>query len=406
MDVETFLRESDPARHVEVPYVDSVVAERIHDDVMARLDDRGNPQVRLWKRRVLRVPLAAGLAVGAAIVLVVALVPGTESPQSAAAAALTHLASQATQEPITLGPSQYLYTEVERPTNVVTTGRASGASYSWYLSGSVQTWVAADGSGRQVTTTDPTPRFFSSADRTLWVAAGQPPLAIPPGQLSRTENFGPGSTSEVNTPVPLYDVSNLPTDSGALAMVLGNENQGSEDLGTLPAGISTLDSVSACDSSSCSLFERAAALLQGPDVGETPALRAALFQVLASVPGIQLLGTTVDPTGQSGLGLQLVDHVPASTETVICEPGNAPATSVTETHPASAATFTIVVDPQTTTVLSSGETFTPSLTAALPNPCGSSGGSSQARRLTPSWSTVLAQGIVDSETAIPRAGSL
>jgi hypothetical protein len=391
MELETLLRESDPARHVDVPDASSVVAEHIRQEVMSRADAAAPFRIRPWKRRWMGLPVAGVVAAGVAAILIITLVPGAigRSP-TAAAMALTRLASRAAQGPTTLGPGEYYYTDVESPIKVAVTRAPSGAPYSWYFSGTVQTWVAADGSGRQVTTTDPNPRFFTGADRALWVSAGEPSLKTP-GSLSSTQDFTAGSASEVNGPIPLYDVTSLPTDPGALATVLAT--------GTLPSGIAALDSGN--------LFWRTVALLQGPDIGGTPALRGALFQILATVPGIQLLGTTTDRAGQSGLGLQLVDQVPASTETVTCEPGNGPTTSLTESRPASTTTFTIVVDPQTTTLLSSEETISPSVATVFGNPCGPSAQSPQTTRLTPSWTTILAEGIVDSATATaaPSAGA-
>jgi len=395
MDLESLLRQSDPATRADLPDFESVVGHRVHDEIMSRTFDREGSRVRLWNRGRLRVSVAAIFAVAGVITLIATLVPGTNgSSQSAAAAVLNHLASQAAQEPTTLGAGQYYYTEVQQPTTISEETLPSGAVLSSYVLGTVQTWVAADGSGRQVTTTDPTPRFFTSGDQALWIAAGKPPIPIPPNQLSSTQDFGPGSASEVNGPVPLYDVSGLPTDPSALATVLSNENPGRTSLGMLPAGISALDSGT--------LFTRTVALLQGPDVGATSALRMALYQVLATVPGMQLLGTTTDPAGQSGLGFRLVERMPAGTATVTCEGrasgSGSPAKPLTVPYPASATTYTIVIDPQTTTLISSEEGFPPSVQSGVLAPC-SPQPTPQTTTLNPTWMSVLAEGVVDSETS-------
>ena len=58
--------------------------------------------------------------------------------------------------------------------------------------------------------------------------------------------FGPDTASEVNGPIPLYNVTGLPTDPTALSQLLNNENPGAQSLGTLPAGIKSLDFASSC----------------------------------------------------------------------------------------------------------------------------------------------------------------
>jgi len=421
MDIETLLRESNPALEIEVAGPDSAVGRSIRDDVTSRRTASMDRQsTRPWVLRTVRVRVAAAVAVAAVIVLLVVILPSTVGPSSSSAAGtFTRLASAAAKA-TSLEPGQYYYTDIERQTYVIGVGSSSTApAFDEYLLGTVQTWVAADGSGRQVTTTDPTPRFFTPADQRAWVEAGKPPAAVPPSELTTVQEFGPGSASEVNGPIPLYDVSKLPTDPSALVKVLGNENPSSTSLGTLPAGISALDFVSQCNTKACSLFERAVALLQGPDIGATPAFRAALFKVLATVPGVQLLGKTTDRAGQSGVGLQLVERSSAGTTTVICENGTAtekrsgnnmiitpgpgtqsPRMTITYRYPASATTFTIVVDPKTTTLLSSEDSFTRSVRVVPVDPCGAVQQPPQATAQTPTWTIVLGAGVVDSERAV------
>jgi hypothetical protein len=343
---------------------------------------------------------------------------------------LIRLAAQAaTAPPSSLGAGQYAYTQVERPIMTsVGSFRNGEPPFTEYFTGTVQTWVAADGSGRQVTTTDPTPRFYTAADRAAWLAEGSPPGAILPSQLTTTQVFGPTTASEVNGPIPLYDVSGLPSDPTTLSRILNNENPGAQSLGTLPAGIKSLDFASSCSTAACTLFERAAALLQGPDIGVTPALRQALFQVLAAVPGVEDLGTTTDPSGQSGVSLALVERRPAGTSVIHCASGDqAPpgspggtlykgttegttiTSSTLEHYPASSTTFSIVVDPHTTTLLSSEESYSP-LIQVMPAspPCLPTSQKSQKTQTTemgPTWKDLVSSGITSSDTSVPNGGS-
>ncbi len=432
MEIETLLRAADPAGGPSDPSVDSDAAAQIHGLVMARLGTSDPAPARRRTAKRVGLPAAGALVLAAVVVLLLALLTGPVGPlTSKASAALTRLAAQAAAVPpvTSLAPGQYFYTETESPTYEIAAGSSpptpANPDYHEYLNGSVQTWVAADGSGRRVTTTDPTPHFFTPADEKTWQESGSSPAAVPPDQLTEVDQYGPGTAGEVNGPLPLYDVSTLPTDPAALSTVLGNENTDRTSLGTLPAGIKSLDFVSQCGSPACSLFERAVGLLQGPDIGETSALRQALFEVLASVPGVQLLGMTTDHAGQNGLGLQLVDTEAAGTTTVNCaksttteqvvaghgityrvKPGHLTTTNTfTYHHPAQSSIFTIVVDPQTTTLLSSERSFSPSVFTAPPNPCQPSLATPQTAVLTPTWKIILGSGVVDSDTAVPTPSS-
>jgi hypothetical protein len=395
-------------------FIESGIRPVTIDDVKAR---SGRHQVRLNRPRA-RVLMTGAMALAAITVVLIATVilpsgsPG--GPTSAAAAELEILATRAATIPSNLSAGQYAYTEFQQPT-LTSDGSTiqGGPNYTEYLVGTVQTWVAADGSGRRVTTTNPTPRFYTAADRAAWIASGSPPAVIPPSQLTTVQTFGPGTGSEVNGPIPIYDVSGLPTDPSALVQILNNENPGAQSLGTLPTGIKSLDYVSSCSSAACSLFERAVALLQGPDVGDSPAFRQALFQVLATVPGVKLLGTIADQADQSGVGLALVEHQAAGNVTDNCatqSPSNSSTTvitkSVTTHQPASSQTFSIVVDPHTTTLLSSERSFSPSVVTTIPNPCGPPAlQNPQTSELPPSWSDVVDSGVVNTDSAVPSPAS-
>lgn len=425
MDTETLLRQVDPAHRAEIPRPDSTEGRRIHE--LARLRTPTEASNSSTKRKVLGISLSAVACAAAAVIVLVVLLTASSGPfSSKASAALNRLAAQAaTAQPTSLAPGQYAYTEGERPVMTsVGTLKPGGPSITEYFTGTVQTWVAADGSGRQVTTTDPTPHFYTAADRAAWVAEGSPPGVIPPNQLTTVQTFGPNTASEVNGPTPLYDVTGLPTDPSVLSQLLNNENQGDQSLGTLPVGIKSLDFASSCATAACTLFERAAALLQGPDIGATPALRQALFQVLATVPGVEDRGITTDPSGQSGIELALVEHQPAGTSVINCAHaapgppagvlynGKTPDTTITgsttEHYAASSITFSILVDPQTTTVLSSEVSYSP-LTRTMPAapPCSTpqSSQKTETTEMGPSWKDVVASGVASSDTSVPSASS-
>jgi hypothetical protein len=66
-------------------------------------------------------------------------------------------------------------------------------------------------------------------------------------------------------------------------------------------GIAALDQLHGSESQSVA-FERAEILLVGPRTGATPAFRAALYNALALIPGIEKLGDVTTHTGAMGLG--------------------------------------------------------------------------------------------------------
>lgn len=377
MDLETLLRETDPVRQTTIPEADSPMGMRIRDQVAP-------------PRRAVRlsgnIPLVGAFVV-MVVVLVLVLSGAIEQPGSAAA--LTRLATLADHQPTTLGPGQYYYTMVETQTVVIGTGGNPKPFYD-YLSGTVQTWVAADGSGRQIVLTDPTPRFYTAADHAAWEADGKPPVPVPPNQLHTVREFGPGSASDVNGPVLLYDISHLPTAVETLTQLIAQGH----------TGVSTLDQVSACLTQSCTTFERAAALLQGPDIGATPARRAALFEVLANVSGVETLGTITDRAGQSGVGFRLAERVPAQPVVITCEGSGAKETTTLE-DPAYVITHEIIVNPQTTTVLSSEQSFSSSMLPTPVNSCAPTQPTVENERLTPSWTIVLGSSVVDSDSSVP-----
>lgn len=379
---------------------EAIIAEQIDSPAELPLvvepagsSDRGPGERRRSRRRPSRRSLVGALVVMVAGGLVTSLltIPGTKPP-SAAAAALDHLASRAAAAaPTSLGPGQYLYTETRGPVLSATQSGGPGKeSFRWYQLGTVQRWVDAQGAGRVVMTGGGPAQFFTPADRAAWIAAGSPPIGEPSSMIGMTLTYQPGSPLPVGArngpivqpagqpipfPLPIYDVSKLPTDVSTLRSEIAQ--------GT--TGIPTIDhstTLGWCTSLGCQMFSRTSELLQGPDLGSTPALRAALFQVLASIPGIRLLGTVTDHDGQSGLGFELV--VPASPMSATCS-----GTRETTPPPPQPTTFEIVVDPTTATVL--GTSHTPPPTIDLP--CAG------VAHAMPGWRDLIASAVVGSDTA-------
>jgi hypothetical protein len=317
------------------------------------------------------------------------------------------LASRAADVP-SLGPGQYFYSDIQTQTNAIGETTRSGRTIHEYLNGTQQTWVNAGGYGRIVTTTNPTPQFFTEADRAAWVAAGSPPAPIPSKELNQVVDVTPTGTLGTSS-APLFQVADLPTDPSALERVLASGRFNGQ-----------LSSSPLCWSSSrdCAVVATAAALLQGPDIGATPALRSALFEVLTHVPGVVDLGTITDKGGQTGIGLSFTHTTPAHSVSVHCATGGVPAHTNGDVHvptqpamvgsaipvrqPASTTTLEFVINPDTTSVVGTQENVTPDSQPALdvcPDQLGNSGKPQLAFIVPSHWSSVLSEGVVGSASA-------
>ena len=161
----------------------------------------------------------------------------------------------------------------------------------------------------------------------------------------------------------------------------------------------------------CTLFERTAALLQGPAIGMSPAFRSALYDVLAMVPGIEFLGQVKDPIGQPGTGFRFVDSVPATTVYYSCAHGlrQSPKPfpgSRQQKIPARATIFAVVINPSTAALMSQEESFSPLVQRSrvpLLNCTASRSTVDKAAENTPLWDVVLRSGVVNSESATPAS---
>jgi hypothetical protein len=359
MDVISLLRDSDPASRQQVPDPDSFIGHSIWSEVTGRGATGTTRRIRPQRRMPRGFPVATALVFALTIGLLLTLVYTTSSgpksiPTPRAVKALDHLATLAAKQPATAS-GRYYYTDIE---NVNT--QSSSSTFSANILSIQQTWIEANGDAVQATTVLRYPQFYTSADRKAWIKAGRPPVATPPfGSLQRYSATTPGVP-------PLYDVKGLPLDPASLYKILNRENRGAVGYGKLPKGISELDYQGSCNSAACSLFERDAALMQGPDIGMTPAFRSSLFKVLAMVPNIKYLGTVPDPIGQSGTGFRFVDSTPAQTEYYTCRPeviSPKPIRGAKDVKqfrfPASSVTYTLVVNPRTSLLMSQEQTYLP-----------------------------------------------
>lgn len=410
MDIEEALRQIDPVAGLELPEPDSLQGASIKARALQPTTPRVEQVQASRARRRLTVPLAVLIALAAVVILLIGLLPPHLTPGSSnAAAALDELASTAARQS-TLGPGQYAYTQVEQqPTGITGVGPAnSSAAYTEYSVGTVQTWIAADGSGRQVTTTDLNPRFLTPADESAWAKAGGK-YQEPPSYVVTQQQFGPGGKGlgegqfPQSRPTP-YDVASLPTDPASLAKTLCD----TQSWRTLPSRTANFGyPLAQPNQAGCPLFGITVTLLQGPDIGSTPALRQALFKVLADVHGVELVGERTDAAGRRGTELRMVDRQRAGTTKFTCVNANVTprvTTTVEVHHPAMATTYTLIVDPSNATLLSLERSFFPSKVAArsIIGCIAPHSGGDQKEEQIPDRTVLLSAGVVNSTQATAK----
>ena len=394
--LEAIIADLDPVRGLSIPEPDLTVARRIRFSTAQ--EPIRHSVLHGAHRFALRIGAFAASAIAAVVILAVTLVPGGPGPVPVGASEQLHKLATLAADQAPLGPGQYRYSAVVEPVL-----EAPGPGFVAYFQGTVQTWSAADGSGRQVITPDPTPRFFSPADRAAWVNAGSPAVrsAFPTSPVSFTfspgqANTTPGRGSPFRALVHTFDVSRLPTDPAALRSEIQAGTLGVPEIDQLgPANGSSPTAGNSCASTACTTFVRTVALLQGPALGTSPALQSAALQALAGTPGVSALGTVTE-SGRTGSGFALNDVLPARTQA--CPNGGS--VSV----PPVSSTYQVVIDPQSGTVAATQVTFAASTVPSCPN-LGTASNAPASTQLLPSWSSVVQTGTVNSPTATPGGPS-
>jgi hypothetical protein len=277
------------------------------------------------RRRRLVAP-AALIAAAAAVLAAVVVTTTGDGSRSAAAAALSRLAAVAARQTVLVpGPGQYLYTKsLNAYENTVVPAGGASAAYSVLVPHVREIWLGPDG-GRLYETSG-APQFLTARDRERWIAAGRRPLTESP-----SENTLPAAR-------PL----DLPDDPDALYQRLEREAATSDN--PVPAEMFTLVGDALRETSA------------------TAAQRAALYQVAARIPGVELVGPVTDGTGRAGTAVAMTRD---------------------------GVRFTLIFDPQTSALLEEDDT------ALAGNHFGLPAGTRVG------YATYLTQAIVSSNTARP-----
>jgi RNA polymerase sigma-70 factor (ECF subfamily) len=255
--------------------VDHDARERVRSAVAARTVERRHPA---WLRQRRLVPALGTVAAAVAVASAVFLFTGTRGTDTAAAArVLRQAAVNVRQEPglTTLGPGQYLYTR--STSEYLSTYALKSGAFSVVVPYTREVWLRRDGTGwlHQVAAA---PRFIGEQDRQAWIDAGKPSL-----------DGGSTNTALRNSdgPTPPMSSLDLPADPDALYTKL---HQAAAGFG---------------DRTNAEMF-----IIIGDDLREnytTPAQRAALFEVAARIPGIQLVPDTRDAAGRPADAVSIDD---------------------------------------------------------------------------------------------------
>lgn len=242
---------------------------------------------RPLSRRPVRAWLVPAAGLAAAAVAVAAVLVGTGprgSEEALAALALRDAAAVARSQPAPpeLRPGQFLYSRSE---SAYLTVFPEGDSFAALVPRVVETWSGPDG-GR-MEQTGGRPIFLSATHRERWIAAGRPRLREP----------------SLAGPAEALERLALPADPDAAYERIERQARGHGD----------------------GLHEEMFTLVGDAlrSTSATPAQRAALYEVAARIPGVELVGSVTDPAGRRGLAVAMASPADGLRHLLVFDPDSA-----------------------------------------------------------------------------------
>ena len=285
--------------------------------------DGASPPLPSAPRRSRRRPLLAIAGLGALAVVATAVLLFSSGPSAEPAAAeVLHqtavVAASGEATPTLLaGPGEYYFTKRKElefkgwypGSYEVPGGRATRpGGFSALVPSESEWWTSPEGGGR-IRQTIGTPRFLSSAEESDWEEAGSPlPSNFEPAREEELQRLESGSGErvlemrrgvlDVEDPKPsgatnpelVYpDLSGVTADPAQLRLAIQNHQvPGVSDEPGKPLGVQET-------------IEDLGGLLGHPNA--SPALRAAAFNALAELPGVELNRDATDLVGRSGYAI-------------------------------------------------------------------------------------------------------
>lgn len=244
---------------------------RARDALRARMGAEEAPQAARWReprRHPWRWVGVAAACVAAAAVGGSFLLNGSPArPDTAAAAALHKAAATARRQPspppLALGEYLYVKSEGVQLSMSEATGIRTRSTFVR------EVWMGEQG---RVHSTSGEPQFVTPKDRETWIAAGRPDI---------------GGAGTMDEPLDKYVPLDLSTDPDELLARIKADAKGQGN------GLYTEMFVLVGDA----LRETAA----------SPAQRAALYEVAARIPGVELVGNVTDSAGRPGIAVAMTD---------------------------------------------------------------------------------------------------
>lgn len=226
-----------------------------------------------FRRQPMLARLGAALLIGALLLVAAPQWLGREQSSASAAELLNNLATVAAAQsaPSTTTTAGYRYTRFESTYLSTIEGTdSSETAIAALVPRTREMWIAPDGSGR-IRETAGEPVFLKAEARAAWEAAGKPNLAT-----TINRDFGADE-------LWYEDFASYPTDVAALTEVIRER----AEQGGPPVDIE--------------MFIVVGDLLRQP--GVPPELRAALYKVAATIPGVELVGDVTDRAGRPGVAV-------------------------------------------------------------------------------------------------------
>jgi hypothetical protein len=300
------------------------VSRRLRDELLAELAGEPSSCQAAARRRRQRGlgagPRGVAAVAGIAAVVVVGVLAmvgslpaggGHDEPldvPAASAAVVLDRAAQAAMRSASVvpGQGQYGFLTVETGSVVGTTAPTVGTQRpSWNvwmrMAETKSDWYTADGSGRERIVRTST-SFLTRRDRAIAQAHGMTLARLTAATFPRVlDGAFPPRTLQTAGFLPYWQVNRLPTQPAALRTAFEGLLLASA---ASPAQGSLMTQMRA---DPAGLFAPIAQFLFLPT---SPQLRAALFQVLAGLPGVQLLGHQRDRLGRSGIAVAVTDGRP------------------------------------------------------------------------------------------------
>ena len=254
---------------------------------------------------------------------------------------------------------QYEYVKVQE--GVTSSGGYDGISVRFWQSDTKQDWYKANGSGRE-RITNSREGFLTPSDSSI---ARAHRLSLP---QFITNQDGDSTLPGAGAYYSDDDPASLPTRPAALLRAIQREVRTTRTPPTRTAG------ATASEVANASLFEVIADRLLFAST--SPTLRAALYRVIAHLPGVQLLGWRTDRLGRRGIAVA-ISHAEVGDEATRRE---------------------LLFDPST------GEPLQTQLVqmAALPSP----GTATLPSGTVLSYTVFINRGVVDSIEDLPGGGHL